>query len=237
MCKNRKTETLIIVPTYNEKDNIAELYLNIKKYSCDKHILFVDDNSRDGSQEEIVAIAKRDENVHILERDKKGGLASAYLDGFSWGLARNYDWFQQMDADLSHAPRYLPLFDSFKEKYDLIIASRYIINGRSDWRFFRKWISSFGCYYLKMILGSYINDWTGGYNCYKRCVLEEIDFSYVLSQGFFFLSELKYSSIKNGFKIVEFPYIFRGRKKGYSKMSGKIFLEGLLKPWVIKYRY
>jgi len=231
-------KTLIVIPTYNEEENILEVYSRIREFSPQKHILFVDDNSTDRTKQLIEKIMEKDSLVDILSRQKKEGLARAYIAGFSWGLERDFQWFQQLDADLSHDPRYLPVFDSYKSKFDVIVASRYISQGTAKkWNIFRRIVSFFGCVYLKLLFGSSINDFTGGFNCWKREVLEKIDLSSIISKGFIFQFELKFAANKAGFKLIEFPYEFKEREKGSSKLSSDIIIEGLFKPFLIWLRY
>lgn len=231
-------KTLIIIPTYNEAKNIEELCAGIKKFSPKKDILFVDDSSGDGTIQIIKRIMEKDTTINILIREKKEGVAKAYLAGFRWGLNRDYEWFQQMDADLTHNPGYLPVIDRFKSDYDVIIASRYIKEGEvKKWNPVRKFLSYFGCLYLKLIFGNTINDLTGGFNCWRREVLQNIDFSKIISSGFIFQTEMKFSALMSGFKIVEFPYIYKERKRGKSKFSLGIFIEGLIKPYLIRFKY
>lgn len=224
-----KAKTLIIIPTYNELDNVTKLYKEIKIYASRKDILFVDD-SKDATPNVIRDIISSDQSVKLLKRDKKNGLASAYIDGFNWGLNRDYEWFQQIDADLSHDPKYLIEFDKLKNNYDLIIASRYVKNGSpGGWKLSRKILSFLGCKYLKTVLGISINDLTGGFNCFNRKIFEEIDLSSLKSKGNLFFAEIKLKIFKKGFRIIEFPYIFGPRNMGQSKMDLKIIFEALIK--------
>lgn len=233
-----KARTLIIIPTYNEVENIPELYRKIKGFAPGKDILFVDDNSFDGSIQAIGDIIEKDKTVNILIRKNKEGLAKAYIDGFKWGLKKDYDWFQEMDADFSHDPKYLPLFDRYKADFDVIIASRYIKEGEVEkWNPFRNLLSHGGCYYLRLVFGDSITDLTGGFNCWKRKVLEDIDLSGIISCGFVFQAEMKFAAAQLGYKIKEIPFIFKERQKGKSKFSMHIIIEGLLKPYLVKAKY
>jgi len=209
--------TLIIVPTYNEVENILALYSTIDL---------------------IENIINKDNRVFILKRHDKKGIAKAYIDGILWGLSKKYLWFQQMDADLSHDPKYLLEFEKLKDKNDFIVASRYVDFGKVEkWGFFRRFLSFFGGQYLKIVFNSKMNDLTGGFNCWNRKVLEKIDLSKICSKGFLFQAELKYLASVYGFKWIEFPYSFKEREKGSSKLSSNIIIEGLFKPLWIIFKY
>jgi dolichol-phosphate mannosyltransferase len=232
-----KEKTLIIVPTFNEAGNIAELHARIRKYSPDSGILFVDDGSIDGTREIINGIIKGDEKVHILERPRKEGIARAYICGFLWGLERDYSWFQQMDADLSHDPAYLAEIEKLKSENQVIVASRYLKKAGAGRRnFFRKIVTFLGCRYLKIILQCPLKDLTGGFNCWQREVILGLDLNKIMSRGFIFQAEIKFRAYKKGFKIVEFPYIFQERQKGSSKIDYRIIFEGLVMPFLMVLR-
>jgi len=169
-------------------------------------------------------------------RDRKLGLGTAYISGFIWGLERGYQLFVEMDADFSHNPLYLPQMINKINSHDFIIASRYIKGGGiKGWGVFRKTISRFGSIYAKTILGIPINDLTGGYNIWKREVLNGIDLGKVKSEGYSFQIELKYRAHMRGFRFVEFPIIFEDRFQGKSKMSKRIILEALYRVWQLKF--
>ncbi|MFA5351105.1 MAG: glycosyltransferase [Candidatus Omnitrophota bacterium] len=230
-------KTLIIIPTFNEAGNIAELCARIRKYSPDSDILFVDDGSIDGTREIINGIIKGDEKVHILERRRKEGIARAYICGFLWGLERDYSWFQQMDADLSHDPAYLAEIEKLKNGNQVIVASRYLNKAGAGRRnFFRQMITFLGCRYLKFVLRCPLEDLTGGFNCWQREVILGLDLDKIVSRGFIFQAELKLMAYKKGFKIVEFPYVFKERQKGCSKIDHRIIFEGLVLPILMRSR-
>jgi len=231
---------LIVIPTYNESQNIEKLIgsiFSISKNGLDIHILVVDDNSPDGTAEIVTKIKKAyPHRLNLLLRDRKLGLGTAYISGFIWGLERRYQLFVEMDADFSHNPHYLPQMINKINSHDFIIASRYIKGGGvKGWGFFRKTISRFGSIYAKTILGIPINDFTGGYNIWKREVLNGIDLGKVKSEGYSFQIELKYRAHMRGFRFVEFPIIFEDRFQGKSKMSKRIILEALYRVWQLKF--
>lgn len=231
--------TLIIIPTYNEAENIGPLYARIRGFAPDHHLLFVDDGSKDGTIANIEKLIAHNSNVFLLRRSCKLGLASAYFAGFKWGLEKGYSWIQQMDADLSHDPRYLVEFEKYKlDGCELIIASRYIDKSvKNTWSFFRKTLSYLGCLYLKLILTAKINDLTGGFNCYNHSLLRKYDFDKMVARGYIFQAELKYIASISGAKIIEFPYIFKNRSMGDSKITWAIILEGLFLPLFLKLKY
>lgn len=230
------SENLVIIPTYNEKENIR----NITKAVFDKidtHILIVDDNSPDGTGRIADELAENEYKgrLFVLHREKKEGLGKAYVAGFKWALSREYRHIFEMDADFSHNPDYLPSFLEKIKEYDLVIGSRYVKGGGvENWPFFRMLISKGGSFYSRMILGIPIRDLTGGFKCFRRVVLESIDLDNLLLSGFGFQIEMTYRAYKKGFKIYELPIIFTDRVLGKSKMSQKIFFEALL--MVIKLR-
>ena len=232
-----KEKTLIIIPTFNEAQNIPGLYDKIKQYAPDKDILFVDDSSVDSTQGIIEGIMKGDGKVHILKRLRREGIAKAYISGFLWGLNGDYKWFQQMDADLSHDPVYLAEIEKLKHENQVIIASRCMNkNGVGKRNFFRRMITFLGCRYLKFILQCPLQDLTGGFNCWHRDVISNLNLDRIASRGFVFQAELKFMAYRNGFKIAEFPYVFKERQKGRSKIDHQIIFEGLFMPVVIYLR-
>lgn len=222
---------LVIVPTYNEKANIEPLVAEIFAASPAAHILFVDDNSQDGTPELIEALqARYPEAIFKLSRAQKLGLGTAYVAGFRWGLERDYEVLIEMDADLSHQPRYLPEFLQQLKTADVVVGSRYLEGGGTEnWSPWRKLISKAGSCYARFCLGRKVYDFTGGYNAWKRSVLEAIDLNQLRSDGYVFQIELKYRALLAGFKIQEVPIIFVERRAGESKMSVNIVLEAIYK--------
>lgn len=222
---------MIIIATYNEKDNIENILAEVYKNAPDVHILVIDDNSPDKTYEiiERLAIEKYHGQLFLMKRSGKLGLGTAYVAGFKWGLERNYDIIGQMDADFSHNPKYLPEMFHALEEYDVAIGSRYVKGGGVlNWSAKRKFISRGGSLYSKIILGLPVNDLTGGFKCWKKEVLATIDVDNLMSTGFCFQIETTYKAYLNGFKIKEIPIIFEDRVLGQSKMSGGIFKEALL---------
>jgi dolichol-phosphate mannosyltransferase len=196
----------------------------------------VDDNSPDGTGDLAEEIARSDARVHVLRRPGKEGLGRAYLAGFAWGLERRYDLLIEMDADLSHHPDNLTEFIDKSREYDVIIGSRYV-GGRItvvNWPMSRLLLSYFGSWYARSITGVPVRDLTGGYNCWKRSVLEAIDLSAVTSNGYMFQIELKYRAWRKGFKLIEVPIVFTERREGTSKMSKKIVREAVWKVWKLR---
>lgn len=224
-------KTAIIIPTYNEKDNIELLVSKISEslVNIDYSIIFVDDNSTDGTVDIIEKLKKIFSNVILYKRDSKKGLASAYIEGINYAITLGYDCFIQMDADLSHNPIYLRQMMEDILDYDLVIGSRYVKGGDTpDWGITRKIISFGGSVYSRFILNCPIHDLTGGFNCWKKSIIEKIDLNSIISKGYCFQIEMKYKAFKNNAKIKEIPIIFKDRTKGSSKMSKEIFLEALI---------
>jgi dolichol-phosphate mannosyltransferase len=222
---------MIIIATYNEKDNIEKILAEVYENVPDVHVLVIDDNSPDKTYQivENLATTKYSGKLFLIKRAGKLGLGTAYVAGFNWGLARDYDAIGQMDADFSHNPKYLPsMFEALKT-YDLVLGSRYVAGGGVvNWSLKRKLISRGGSLYAKIILGLPQNDLTGGFKCFRREVLETIDVNQLKSTGYSFQIETTYKTYLNGFKIKEIPIIFEDRVLGISKMSGNIFKEAIL---------
>jgi dolichol-phosphate mannosyltransferase len=229
-------KTLILVPTYNEAENIGLLINSIYQECPSVDILFIDDNSSDGTQESIREHQARHPNIFILSRPKKLGLGTAYIAGFEWGLKRGYDILIEMDADLSHDPKYLPRMLAELQSFDFAIGSRYCEGGSTrNWGVMRKIISRGGSLYARMVLGVRFKDLTGGFNGWRRSVLEKIGPSHIKSEGYSFQIELKYRAQQAGFKGTEFPIEFVDRRAGHSKMSTKIMVEALFRLWRLKW--
>ncbi len=229
---------IIVIPTYNEIENI-EIILD-KTFSLDLglDILIVDDNSPDKTYakvQEIIDTNRYNNQLNLVIRQNKEGLGKAYIEGFKWCLAREYEYIIEMDADLSHDPKYLSTFlESIKEN-DLVIGSRYVEGGGVvNWSLFRKFISFGGSLYSRIILGINIKDVTGGFKCFRRKVLEDINFDKLITTGYAFQIEMNYRAALMGFRIKEVPIIFEDRVAGKSKMSKKIFIEALLKVLVLR---
>lgn len=229
-------KTLIIIPTYNERENIAPLIDQVIKLNPGVEILVVDDNSPDKTSEVVKEKQLQYPNkVHLLSRPGKKGLGKAYLAGFDWGISEGFEALIEMDADFSHRPEDLVTLVSKVQTHDFVIGSRYVAGGGTvNWGIFRKLISKGGSLYARMILGYPINDWTGGFNAWQTKVIEKIGTRNVTSEGYSFQIELKYKALKLGFKGVESPITFEDRRVGQSKMSSKIVIEALFKVWSIR---
>jgi dolichol-phosphate mannosyltransferase len=220
---------LIIIPTYNEKENIEKIILKVFSLDIDFDILIVDDGSPDGTADIVKKIQKSySKNLHIVERTGKLGLGTAYIYGFKWALKNNYDYIFEMDADFSHDPDDLiRLYKACHEdKGDIAIGSRYIKGVNIvNWPMSRLLMSFFASKYVKIITGMPIQDSTAGFKCYKRSVLEKINLEKIQFVGYAFQIEMKFTAWKYGFNVVEVPVIFTDRQEGASKMSGGIFFE------------
>jgi len=223
---------VIVIPTYNEIENIEIILEKVFVLDLGFDILIVDDNSPDKTYEKVQKIIDAntyDGQLHLLIRAKKEGLGKAYVAGFKWCLKRDYLFIIEMDADLSHDPKYLPAFIENIKEYDLIIGSRYVKGGGViNWSPLRKFISYGGSTYARTILGIPIKDVTGGFKCFRREVLESIGLDDIISTGYAFQIEMNYRTILKGFKIKEVPITFKDRIAGKSKLSKKIFIEALL---------
>jgi len=227
---------LIIVPTYNERENIPDVVGQFLGPLPDSELLFVDDRSPDGTGDLIDAIAKTNPRVHVIHRDGKRGLGTAYLTGFRWALEQNYDYVLEMDADFSHDPKYLPdLVGACIEGADMAVGSRYVHGGGTvNWGVGRKIISRGGGIYARAVLGIPIHDLTSGFVCYCRRTLERIDLERVQSNGYGFQIEMKYRVARAGMTVVEVPIVFEDRRVGESKMSAGIMVEAMWKVWSLR---
>ncbi len=227
---------LIVIPTYNEVDNIERLLGRLMNVDHGIDILVVDDNSPDGTGDLVDSFTRQNPRIHLLRRPGKQGLGSAYVAGFKWGLKRDYDAFMEMDADLSHRPRYIPKFLEGLKTSDLVVGSRWIEGGRiANWPWQRVLLSRWASIYSKLILGVPICDMTAGFVCYRREVLEAIELDSIRSDGYCFQIEMKYRSLQHGFRIREIPITFTDRKKGDSKISRRIVWEALWMVWRLRF--
>ena len=242
MTDQRPTQrTLVIVPTYNERDNLPLIAGRLHAARPDVHLLIVDDGSPDGTGELADELALADpDRVHVMHRTTKAGLGAAYLAGFAWGLGRGYTVLVEMDADGSHAPEELyRLLDAVDGGADLAIGSRYIPGGTvRNWPRRRKVLSKTANGYARVMLGVGIDDITAGYRAYRREVLEKIELSTVDSKGYCFQIEMSWRTITAGFTVVEVPITFTERELGKSKMSGSNISEAIVKvaQWGIRGR-
>jgi dolichol-phosphate mannosyltransferase len=229
---------LIVIPTFDEADNLPRIVPEVLAQDDRIHVLVVDDNSPDGTGKLADQMAAEGERIHVLHREGKHGLGKAYLEGFKWGLASPHDYtlFFEMDADFSHRPTALPKFIEKAHECDVVIGSRYV-DGRVtviNWPMTRLLISYFGSWYARTITGMPIRDCTGGFNCWRRAVLEDIRLDRIESNGYTFQIELKYRAFKRGFTLSEIPIVFAERESGESKMSKQIVREAVWKVWKLK---
>jgi dolichol-phosphate mannosyltransferase len=229
-------KTLIVMPTYNERENLGPLSEAIFAQLPEAHLLVVDDASPDGTGDLAEEMSKKDPRVHVIHRPVKLGLGTAYVTGFRYGLARDYDYFFEMDADFSHDPKYLsPMLSRARGGADLVLGSRYQAGGGTvNWGLGRKIISMGGSLYARAILGVKVRDLTGGFKCFRRRVLESMDLNAVRSEGYSFQIEMTYRVIKEGFVVEEMPIVFVDRRVGQSKMSRAIFLEAIWVVWRLR---
>ncbi len=224
------SDSIVIIPTYNEKENIAKIIEAVFALEKDFHILVIDDGSPDGTAD-IVKHLMADryaDRLFIVERSGKQGLGTAYIAGFRWALERDYEYVFEMDADFSHAPSDLPRLYAacHDEGYDLAIGSRYVSGVNVvNWPIGRVLMSYFASKYVRLVTGFKVHDTTAGFKCYKRRVLETIELDKIRFKGYAFQIEMKYTTYKIGFKIKEVPVVFVNRREGVSKMSGGIFGE------------
>ena len=224
-------KNLVIIPTYNEIENIDKMVRTVFSLSREFELLIVDDGSPDGTANKVKELQKEFLNkLHIEERKGKLGLGTAYIHGFKWALANNYDFIFEMDCDFSHNPDDLVrLLEACETKADVAVGSRYCKGGKiTNWPLSRILMSYFASVYVRCVLWIPIKDTTAGFKCYKRKVLESIDLDSIRFMGYAFQIEMKYRAYKKGFKILEVPIMFTDRVLGVSKMSTKIFKEAFL---------
>lgn len=226
-----KSDSIVLIPTYNEKENISKIIDAVLGLEQQFDILVIDDNSPDGTAAIVEDIMTRENRVHILKRPGKQGLGTAYIAGFKWAIEQKYDYIIEMDADFSHNPNDLiPLRKACAEEgADLSIGSRYITGVNVvNWPMGRVLMSYFASKYVRFVLGMNVHDTTAGFKCYRRQVLETIELDKIHFKGYAFQIEMKFTAYKCGFVIKEVPIIFINRVLGTSKMSGGIFSEALL---------
>ena len=228
---------LVIIPTFNEADNLLRIVPLVINQGSRIEVLVVDDNSPDGTGDLADGLAQELDRVHVLHRSGKQGLGRAYLEGFRWGLERDYTLFIEMDADFSHDPDALPEFVEKAKDFDVVLGSRYV-EGRVtviNWPMSRLLISYFGSRYARFVTRLPVRDATGGFNCWRREVLEALDFDRIESNGYTFQIELKLRAWRRGFSLTEIPIIFAERDSGESKMSKKIMREAIWKLWKLRF--
>ncbi len=223
---------LIIIPTYNERENARAIARAVLEGAPKANVLFVDDNSPDGTGQIIDEMKAADERIHVLHRTSKDGLGRAYLAGFKWALERDYEFIFEMDADFSHDPKAILQFLEAAKDADLVLGSRYVGGIRiMNWPLSRLMLSRGAGVYVKLITGMPFTDPTGGFKCFRRRVLEAIDLDHINSNGYSFQVEMTHRAWMKGFKIVETPIVFEERRSGESKMSKRIVFEALAEVW------
>jgi dolichol-phosphate mannosyltransferase len=228
---------LVIVPTYNERENVGRLIERILEADRRLEVLVVDDASPDGTAEAVAVAAAANPRVHLLRRDAKLGLGTAYIAGFRWALERDYQYVFEMDADFSHDPGFLPRFLAAAADADLVLGSRYL-DGRANvvnWPMTRLLMSYFANVYARAVTGLPVWDTTGGFKCFRRKVLEAINLSAVKSNGYAFQIEMTFRAWKLGFKVIEIPIVFSDRMEGTSKMSRHIVREAVWMVWRLRF--
>ena len=233
------SQNLIIIPTYNEIENIEKMIRKVFSLTEKFHLLIVDDGSPDGTANVVKQLQKEySDSLFIEERKGKLGLGTAYIHGFKWALKRNYEYIFEMDCDFSHNPDDLVrLLNACKAGADLAVGSRYVKGGNvSNWDMKRILLSYFASLYVRMVLWFNVKDTTAGFKCYKRKVLESINLDGIKFMGYAFQIEMKYSAYRKGFKIVEVPITFVDRVLGTSKMSSKIFKEAFLGVFQMRFK-
>jgi dolichol-phosphate mannosyltransferase len=232
------SRALVIVPTYNERENLASLSATILAVDPALHVLIVDDNSPDGTGALADTLAQEHQQVRVLHRPGKAGLGAAYRAGFEYALAQGYEYIIEMDADFSHNPADLPrlLAPARAGAADLVLGSRWAAGGGArGWPLHRRLISRGGSRYARTILRVPVRDLTGGFKCFRRRVLETLDLAAVKTSGYGFQIELTYRARQAGFRVQEIPIIFTERQYGQSKMSGRIVTEALLMVWRLRF--
>ena len=214
---------LIVIPTYNERENIERIISKICATVKEVNILVVDDNSPDGTANIVVNIVKNNKRVKLLQRADKMGLGTAYIEGFKYAIEKGYDFVGEMDADLSHQPEDLKKLILNLKKADVVVGSRYVNKGKvENWPFMRLLLSTVANVYAKLLTGIPVKDLTAGFVLYNRKVIESLPLDKIKTDGYGFQIEVKYYAYRNGFKIMEVPIKFMDRKIGKSKMNGKI---------------
>jgi dolichol-phosphate mannosyltransferase len=225
-------KTLVVVPTYNERENLLPLAERLLALPVPVDLLVVDDNSPDGTGKLADDIAARQPAIHVLHRTAKSGLGRAYIAGFSWAMERGYEYVFELDGDFSHNPDDIPMFLEAAKNADLVLGSRYLNGIRIvNWPLRRLMLSKSAANYVRIITGMPFTDPTGGYKCFSRRALEAIDLQGINSNGYSFQIEMTHRLWRQGMRIVEVPIVFTERVHGHSKMSGHIIQEALIMVW------
>lgn len=229
-------KTVIIIPTYNEKENIGPLFESIRGLGRDYRVLVVDDDSPDGTAQVVQDMKKSFPGLEILKRESGRGFGRSYLAGFNKAIDEDFEVLVMMDADLSHDPKEIPEMTRKLSECDAVIGSRYANGGRiENWKRRRRLLSRFANLYAGTILGAPIRDLTTGFMCFHKGVLRRVDLDSIKSEGYGFLIDLKYRIFKAGFRVCEHPIVFNERREGQSKMSFKNIWEAVWLPWRLKF--
>jgi dolichol-phosphate mannosyltransferase len=229
--------SLIIIPTYNEADNVSKIIPEVLAQDEGFNVLIVDDNSPDGTAKLVKDMQRTDPRIHLIERPNKQGLGTAYVAGFKYALLHKFDFVFEMDADFSHDPNMLVKLLTKAEDYDLVIGSRYISGVNVvNWPLRRLILSYSANLYTRVITGLPVKDATAGFKCYRRAVLETFDLDSIKSNGYSFQIETNYLAWKHGFRLCEVPIVFTDRREGVSKMSKHIVYEAAWMVWKLKFR-
>ena len=231
------SDTLVVIPTYNEKENVRAITAAVLRQAPWADILIVDDNSPDGTGGIADELSAAEPRIHVLHRAGKEGLGRAYLAGFAWALERTYEFVFEMDADFSHSPAALPKFREAVQNADLVLGSRYSGGIRVvNWPMHRLLLSYGAAMYVRLITGMPLTDPTGGFKCFRRAVLESLELPTVKSNGYSFQIEMSYETWMRGFRLAEVPITFEDRTQGTSKMSANIIHEALSMVWKLAVR-
>lgn len=232
--------TLVIIPTFNEIENLPLITKRVREATPEVHILIVDDSSPDGTGELADELSEKDDHLHVIHRKSKDGLLGAYIAGFKWGLDRDYQVLCEMDADGSHAPEQLHLLlEEIDKGADLVIGSRYVEGGETvNWPASRQYLSRLGNIYISMALGAGLSDMTAGYRAFRRDLLESIDFDELSDAGYIFQVDLAFRAVKDGFDVREVPITFTEREYGESKLDGSFVKDSLVEvtKWGLEHR-
>ena len=230
------SESLVIIPTYNEIENIERMIHAVFEQSPEFSLLIIEDGSPDGTAQKVKELQEKFSNLYMIERRGKLGLGTAYVTGFKWALERKFNYVFEMDCDFSHDPNDLPRLLETAQNADLVIGSRYINGIRIiNWPFKRLLLSYGASIYTRFITGIEVLDTTGGFKCFTRKALEALDLDHIISNGYSFQLELNYKIWSKGLKIIEYPIIFTERRDGESKMGGGIILEAIFAVWKLRF--
>ena len=233
--------TMVVMPTYNEAENLVQIVAEVMTLELDGlEILIIDDNSPDGTGQTADELAAQySDSIHVIHRQSKMGLGTAYITGFRYALDLGADYVIQMDADFSHSPSYLHHFLEKMRECDVVIGSRYVPDGGVDkqWSPWRRFLSWGGNVYARVITGLRIHDTTGGFRCFRRQALLDLDLGRIRSEGYAFQIEVAYACQRKGLRLCEIPIYFEDRSMGLSKMSSWIILEAMWRVWQMRWRY